>query len=332
MNVDTTELSKLPEAMKGKIDLLLFSVSYERRSSVIWNSIWSQCQKQMAFYNSNHDYLKTSVEDVKKNLPSASLVPINSDNPVGTFDKLRQVMSGFHGPVKVGLDITCFTREALAMLLLVLRHSLPEKSTLLCLYTVAAEYTASAKNKERDGWLSRGIAEVRSVLGYRGHVSLLATTHLIILPGFEVDRAQSIVDTLQPDRLTIGQLPPSENVSPQFTDRAAKMAERLRAYYPEQHLSNLSFSAKNPFATRDALLSVLVEQENTIVACLNTKIATVGVCMAAQSKSCVQLVYAQPVQYNVTDFAVPSTTIISFPFDLTMGAATPSENYLLCNQ
>jgi hypothetical protein len=41
-------------------------------------------------------------------------------------------------------------------------------------------------------------------LGYSGTVSLSAETHLIIVSGFEYERAQEIVDAVQPTRVSLG--------------------------------------------------------------------------------------------------------------------------------
>lgn len=296
-------------------DVFLFSISYEQRSSVICSKAVELGCEILSFYNGNHDYLQREVEKVRAAAPHAKLCCLDSDSPLRSFDAIRDsiVNLGARQDFKrIVLDISCFTREALAMLIVVLKHVLPHGIEITLLYTQAANYPREEKQTASLPWFSRGISEVRSILGYRGNVQLLAQTHLILLPGFETERAQAIVDTLEPDRLTIGRIPESESIQPAFTDRALRMAERIKSCYPERFLKYCEFSARDPFMTRDSVSSCIVPSENTVIACLNTKIAMVGTCLAALQHPTVQLIYAQPLNYNIGITTEASDQLIMF--------------------
>lgn len=301
--------------LEGQASHLLFSVSYEPRSAIIREKVAASGVKLYGFFNENHSYLDQEVTTVKQRAPLCEFVPLNSDKPLQTFDKMRAfVRATFPTKVAVAVDITCFTREALAMLLVILHHDLPAGSSILCLYTTAKDYPEGPKGSEFDGWLSHGIADIRSVLAYRGNVSLLAKTHLILFPGFEVERAHSIVDTLQANRITIGEVAEGHSIQPHFMERCVQMTQRLEAYYPEQRLEHVPFSPRDPFWTRDQLLQRVRTDENTVVACMNSKVAMAGVCMAALACPSIQLIYAQPVSYNTRHCATPGGAILSFKF------------------
>ena len=314
MTVETFSAYEIAKRLTGRIDWLLFSVSYEERSPVIWSNLVGRDIRFLAFYNENHDYINTEVEKVKYSLPDALYVTLNSDHPVDSIDHMRKAITQHlvdENPVRIGVDITCFTREALAMLLLVLKHDLPAGSSVICLYTGANDYPSISK-EGHEGWLSHGIAEIRSVLGYRGKVRLMAKTHLIMLPGLETERAHSIIEALQPDRLTIGKLAPDECIQPHFSPKLHVMVEQLANYHPSRYLGFLNFSAKNPYFTRNQILQAIGTNENTVISCLNNKIAMVGVCMAIFTKPSTQLYYAQPLQYNLHDTTKSGGEIIQF--------------------
>src|SRR5690606_11403252 len=129
----------------------------------------------------------------------------DSDHPLRSFDSIRQAVIDLANKVEVKrvvIDISCFTRESLAMLIVALKHILPHSVGIRMIYTKVSDYPRDQTESGSVPWFSRGISEVRSILGYRGTVQPLAKTHLILLPGFETERAQAIVDALEPDSLT----------------------------------------------------------------------------------------------------------------------------------
>ena len=72
-------------------------------------------------------------------------------------------MEGAHRFV---IDATTFTRESLLILVRFLKQSLKTSDSVQFLYAPAKEYSIGTQYEDK--WLSRGIREVRSVLGYPG--------------------------------------------------------------------------------------------------------------------------------------------------------------------
>ena len=81
-------------------------------------------------------------------------------------------------------------------------YEFDESSVVDFLYAPASEY--SIGDKPGDKWLSKGISEVRSVMGYPGGFAPSRDTHLIILAGFEDYRALSLIQELEPSLVSIG--------------------------------------------------------------------------------------------------------------------------------
>lgn len=319
MSIETIRLDNLPRWLTGNADWFLFSISYEARSPVVRTSIAKAPIRFMGFHNANHSYNADALDRARKEVAGLIEVPLNSDAPLKSLDAMRQAVSSHivgQAPRNIVVDITCFTRESLAMLIVTLRHLLPSCSRIHCLYNKASDYAKSPRDKEHDGWLTRGIVGIRSILGFRGRVSLIADTHLILLPGFEFERAHGIIDTLQPNRLTIGQIDPEESIRPEFAPVVGAMNERLVNYYSDLTISHFKFSSRNPIFTQKSVLECVLESENTVVACLNTKLAMMGVIMAALSNRDIQLVYAQPVQYNLKSLSEPSNEAVVFEVSL----------------
>jgi hypothetical protein len=158
------------------------------------------------------------------------------------------------------------------------------------------------------------VREVRTILGYAGTVGLGSQTHLVILPGFEYERAQEIVDALQPDRISLGHATAENSISEALNLDHDTFMKRLEALYLGPTFDRFEFSCVDPFRTRRNVLEVVEKsgKRNVVVACLNTKAASVGVCLAALDRPTTQLVYAQPVGYNTGAYSEPLGEVVFF--------------------
>jgi hypothetical protein len=311
--VKECKLLELNNRLPQPIDYLFFSASFEERAYGICEQLWKGCSKRFLCFNKNHlVYLQESVNRFKSIVENPTTVSFDSDFPLEIFNAFRDAIEQIKNqrPCHVGVDITCFTREALSILYFLLRHELPKGSVITAFYQRAMQYGRSRKG----GWLTEGVREVRTILGYSGTVSLSADTHLIIVPGFEYERAQEIVDAVQPSRISLGHAIAEKNVSPELNLDHESFLAKLQALYLGPSFDHFEFACLDPFKTRDSVLK-LVEyssNRNLIVACLNTKLAMLGVCLAALTNRSIQLVYAQPISYNTKSYSEPSGEVVSF--------------------
>ena len=63
-------------------------------------------------------------------------------------------------------------------------------------YIGAKEYSVNEKNED-DKWLSKGIKEIRTVIGYPGFSDPTKDNHLLILFGFESDRTKRLINEFE---------------------------------------------------------------------------------------------------------------------------------------
>ena len=324
--VEHCGLAELAGRLGGRVDHLLMSVSYEERALGVWHALRGAVQRErVVFFNENHtDYLSANLSKVRSDDPGAKVVPLDSDEPLVTFDRLRESVRSLavSGARTVAVDITGFTREALCVLVYLLEQELPQNSKVTCIYSKAQSYGASKSG----GWLSQGVREVRSILGFSGLGRLTGPTRLILLPGYEVECALEIVESVQPSRLSLGFVTAANSVAPPLNEVLEGFAGRLEAFYAGGQIERFDFSSVDPFVTRDRVLAVSAEGsegENTVVACLNTKPAMLGAALACVKNPALQLIYAQPVCYNTAGYSKPSDEVLFFDLPLGAGLAAP---------
>jgi hypothetical protein len=91
----------------------------------------------------------------------------------------------------------------------------------------------------------------------------------------------------------------------------------MKFLYMDSEPEEFEFSTSNPLFTRDQILGKAKgSSENLVLACLNSKPAMVGACLAAMELPSIQLVYAQPLFYNVAAYSQGSNKILQFPIPL----------------
>jgi hypothetical protein len=200
-------LSDLKSQFGGRIDLFVCSASYEDRCLSVPTSINASSVKT-ALILSNQDVLgngpQNRVRLAQHFGDSAKQITISKHQAIRTGDRLLEQFDQFsaQAPLNCVVDVTCLTHEALLILFAILKVRLPHGSTTTFLYTPANEYDPGTDSSEK--WLSKGIRNLRSVLGYPGKLMPSRKTHLIVLVGFEADRTLKLIEAMEPTSLTLG--------------------------------------------------------------------------------------------------------------------------------
>ena len=319
-DVNICFLSEIAARMPVGIDHLIVSASFEERAYSIWGAIRINIpgMKFVCHNENNSTYLNQSLMRFCADDKSLQAVPLDSDDPKATFESLRRVFDQIRsrGKCHLGVDLTGFTREALAILLYIARNRLAEGSRVTAFYHRAASYGRTPGG----GWLSQGVREVRSILGYSGQAKLSADTHLMMIAGFETERAQEIIDTIEPTHLSIGKLGGSRLVAETENPHNQPLGdflERVKLYYANNDCGEFEFSTCDPIFTRDRIIEAAkATPGNSVLSCLNSKPAMVGSCLAAIRYPAIQLIYLQPLYYNTTSYSKPSGKIIFFDVPL----------------
>lgn len=235
----------------------------------------------------------------------ASPVVISKTNPVLTADRIINALSDLKGASgkRVLVDITTFTHETLLILYKIISLAIPEQCDVRFVYTNAKYYFPGAS--EGQSWLSRGVSEVRSVLGYPGDMRPSRKSHLIVLVGYEDERAGKLIEMYEPSTLSLG-VGGVEAVSEHLQSINQSYYRKLLELRSDAEKFN--FSPTDAYAVRDVILEQAQKfsDHNVIVAPMNTKISTLGVALAAMENPNIQICYGRAAAYNVDNYSEPA--------------------------
>jgi hypothetical protein len=311
-------LSELRAISEPAVDVFVCSASYERRSRSVADSIdVAHVGKALIAMNENHAHL---VGDNHKYLcrlfdGRCNTLLLDSDNPLVSADAmLSGVRATCEGPGKRWLiDITTFTHEGLLILFRVLSEELRPEDKAEFVYAHAREYSVGDPPERK--WLSKGIHEVRSVLGFPGELLPSRRTHLIVLAGFEAERALALIQEYEPSLIAIGCGDPSEDGTRGHQQTNEAVVRRLRHMVGD--IREFSFPCYDVDGTRAALKheAESIQGYNTIIAPMNTKISTLGAGWYATENGTVQLCYGQANMYNYRSYSEPGEDCYHFVVD-----------------
>jgi hypothetical protein len=207
-------------------------------------------------------------------------------------------------------DITTMTHEMLLILVAAADEIVQQWSDLFLVYNVAGAYSGDDSPEEK--WVSRGIHEVRSVIGYPGAWSPGEYTTMVALPGFDPERMHHMVEEIEPDQLVVG-------IACPIGERHAWSAEKNRGI-AEQLLQTrkgktFDYPALDPLGAIDAVIDVLRDTtSNVLLAPLNSKITTAALGVLARLRPEWQICYAPAFIYNLK-YATPSDCFLTCTLD-----------------
>jgi hypothetical protein len=301
-------LSSLPAHITGLVDIFICSASFESRCRSVSDFVEPPIvQHVLVCVNENFPDIVSSNGEylLSRYAGKSAMVLLSTENPLQTADSLQEAVGATldEPPQTYLVDITTFTHEALLILLKVLQLRLKMADSVTFVYATAAEY--SVGDKDEDKWLSKGIGEVRSVLGYPGRILPTRKSHLVIMAGFESERADRLIEEYEPNRISLGLGDPTSSISPDHYSVNRAIHAKIRAKYTD--VMNFTFSCLDPIVTKSAVKAhiQLLPDHNVLIAPMNTKISTIGVALLAFEDNSVQLCYATAHQYNERNYSRP---------------------------
>lgn len=309
-------------ANKEKYDLFICFSSFEKRSISLASHVpIDKFQNFLIFSNSAH------LENEKENLAeltrlfssNPTVVELDLSDPIDVADNIIDTLNILNNRCKlrkVLVDITTFTHEVLLIILAILNTKFPD-AEIMCGYINADEYSIE-QEEESDKWLSRGIGNVRTVLGYSGDHELSKENALIVIVGYEYERAVRIIDAIEPDFLTIGYSNGDSSTTKNNYDANAgyaQLVKSLAAYY--EQTPDFVIYSNDPYKTFEAIkskLKLIENEKNVTIVPMNNKISTVGIAMIGLAYPKVQICYAPALVYNTSAYSKPGDTCFFFPF------------------
>lgn len=287
-----------PSNLKTKKSLFFCCASYEERCLNSANNISQLEIMPILFqYDEFAEFSNNNCKAMECLLKTSSIMLKNSD-PVFTFRMMDQALREHlnAGIASIIVDITTFTREGLLFLIKLLSYHKSQFDDCTLVYNSSNSYVPS--------WLSLGIEDIRSVLGYPGNIIPTKGDCLIILPGFEVERVQKIIESCEPTLIKIGTASKECSINTELYAYAQKyLAEIFSSGAEEQ--STFHIDITNPFETLESLnqqVSQYSEDYNVIIVPMNTKLSTVGAGICCLENKNVQLLYTQATKYNIDGF------------------------------
>lgn len=203
-------------------------------------------------------------------------------------------------------DITTMTHEMLLMLVAAADEIVTPWQDLNLVYNLAGAY--SGDDTPADKWISRGIHEVRSVIGYPGEWSPGEPTTMVALPGFDSERMRRMVEEIEPDQLVVGIACPIGDRHAWSEEKNRRIAEQL---LETRAGTMFSYPALEPFGAIDALVDALKHTTgNVLIAPLNSKVSTAAIGMLVRMVPKWQVCYASAFIYNL-EYATPSDTFMT---------------------
>jgi hypothetical protein len=312
------KLNNIGRTFLGKDYIVLLGIGFDQRTFSVLDKIPSEkISEVIGISNMNTSNEENVRVFTKKTALSSRLIGGGSNSIVELADELSETL-GVLGDTdrEIIVDITAMSHEVLAVTLGVL-NSLNKLPLVTILYVGADKY--SFNEQEEDMWLSRGVASIRSILGYPGVMLPSHKMHLIMMIGFEVERASEVIKRYEPNSLSIGLGLKEESVSATHYENNKMFFEKVSDFVTnyedyQGNVNRFEFSCVSPIKVKNELLEHIKEvnpfrEKNVVICPLNSKLSTVGAILAAFERSDLQLCYAEPIEYNSSGYASPSDEV-----------------------
>lgn len=229
-------------------------------------------------------------------------IKLLKSEPLSNYDELLSALSESKCE-SVLFDISTFTRETLLIALMLFKQISFSSVKLQLCYTPAVRYSAQDDDQTKS-WLSKGVHEIRSVIGYPGFSSSLKKTMMIVLVGLEAERAKILIENYEPDKLLLGFAPEDESLN-------KKLAEANRSCFNElaQNVGDygtFNFSCVDVNQTVDILNQIIEKNQeayNIVISAMNNKLSTIAVAEVSLVHPEVQICYASTNQYNTEGYS-----------------------------
>ncbi len=307
------KVSSINNYFTDKIDLFICSSSYERRSLLIPKNI-SYNNIKNCFICMNED-LEVLVGRnsllISSFFTKSTLVKLSTKSPLITADNFiknfTKVIS--KKPMHVVVDMTTFTHESLLIVIKVLALYRDKISKIQFLYNPARDYSINSKTISGK-WLSKGIKNIRTVLGYPGKFNPSNKLHFIVILGYEPERTQQLIDKYEPELLTLGFGSKKESINSRLFQINKEKLKKFTNIYKDVDIFEIS--CINPILTKKRIQEQIDKYPNynVVIAPMNNKISTLGASLLAIEMPEIQICYSSPNIYNVDGYSKASPDCI----------------------
>lgn len=314
---------RINDVLIEEFDVFVGFVSFEKRSFSLSNKIdVNKLSKVYVIRNQktedNKYVVKNAVKFEKKFGSKMEYIEVDFDKPLLSADNLKSkfdFLQSTEKKVKVLLDISTFTHEILLMFLCILK-SWANNVELTCVYTNTLDY--STQEAVENKWLSRGLRDVRTVLGFPGDNLPSRKTHLVVVVGYEYERAYNIINVIEPNSLSLGYVEAEETSTEKNKDANShylRLVEEMAISYDD--IERFTISCRNVEKTVKEMNKIieLHKGENIVIVPLNNKVSTIAIAVIVFNNPEMQICYGQPVVYNEESYSVPGNEFFCYKFE-----------------
>lgn len=311
-------VEELRDRQKKEIVFITCSSFEERVFTVPQTIDVNHIKKAYVFTTNATDRIRENSSRLKELLGKNSVLKeIKKNNPFSYAQEFSSTIDQIicDGEKKILVDITTFNHEMLLILLQVIEKRNESFDSIEFLYNGAKEYSVGDSDDKK--WLSKGCRDIRSVLGYPGFIVPKKPICLIVLVGFEHERASGLINEMEPERIIIGHgKVENESVLSEQHIEPMRYFEKVHntLFCNRANMSEFDFSVKDVESTVDILEEQIknTSEYNHIIVPLNTKTSTLAIGLVGLKHAHVQVCYVEPEIYNNDNYSEPGEKIVSY--------------------
>ncbi|MHA1325417.1 MAG: hypothetical protein ACTSRL_21710 [Candidatus Helarchaeota archaeon] len=298
---------KIKPVNNYKDDIFIVCASFEERTGAVVEKLAEKYRVARSFIFKYDEKDRTNLRDqnfekLKDGLLqySENVYPIICDHhdPLDGISKFQELCKNRNIPLKnknITIDITTFTKQYLLVLFKFIEKQKPK--TIRLFYTEPEDY-AVKWNKP----LSYGLIDIVSVPTYGGHFYVEKENLLVLLLGYEGDRAYGIWERFTPHKtiILIGR-PSFRNA---WEGRVEKFNKKIISKFPEDFINYIP--TLDPFEVSknlDNLIKHHMQKFNIYISPLGPKPQVVGCYLCIRKHPYVQIVYAIPKSHEEEYFS-----------------------------
>lgn len=299
-------------------DTFVCWASFEERSSQIFDRLPLGVQK-VVFASNQHEYpFGGTFSGIRRRGSRLDVRWIDRDNQIMVYDQLVELLASLaHG--RMWIDVTCFPREFLAILVKVLsRYKHDRHERVILLYSQAHDYSVKAKSDD-EKWLVKGVQSVAPILGFRGVRRPGSALALVGMLGFDVDRFLLISNEIQPDRFLLGVGGTLVVERGWMENKNARAVSSLRSFLDYE--GEFRFSCDDVgqcMADVEGAISGVDASTDIMVVNLNNKISVIATALLGLKIPRLRLCHSSGVVYNWKEYSAANGKVIVLAADELM--------------
>lgn len=310
--IHTLLMEQIDSFIGEQIDLFICSSSYEQRCKSVPFAVGADKVKTAIV--ACHDNVFSLVRENFVSLidffgEKSVKMHLNGSDPIASADAMLAALQLIKDDSvrTILVDITTFTHETLLILMKILFDTRHPGQDIKLAYSSSSDYGVNLKINDK--WLSKGVRDIRSILGYPGEPNPTQKDHLIILVGFEHERAASLLDMYEPSIISLGYGQKGTATHQNHHDANQHFHKLLKTLLATHgaNVSSFEFPCNDPIECKLAIQRCIHNNPgyNHIISPMNTKLSTIGCALTVSEDPSIQLCYAEPIKFNYAGYSTP---------------------------